>query len=274
LEEEEWSEALLKILILKAGDFVTMKVGKGEWDRLIRITKNILSTNLKGEVIKWRVLGLILSSRPDRLGDDAFFMDNLKSLLNTNLRMAALLPSELLHKSKEFLTAFYHPITFRFLTRLNRRSMQGNPALLVLLGHQSLETQNYDDAAKMYLKAGELCPQWPFVKLCVGNALLGRAFQRTCSNQLAKLMQAVGYFLEYVHEAEETENDSVILQAWFNVARAFHQAGFLSQAVKFYRKCIDSDFEEDGHVRIARYNLSRLYLQCGSIEMARLIQKK
>lgn len=267
LEEEEWSRALLKILILQAADFIKMKVGRGEWERLTRVLKNILTTNLmRGEPIKWRVLGLILSK------DESFFIENLKSLLNTNCIGAALLPSVFLHRSSDFLAAFYHPITFRFLTRLNRRSMQGNPALFLLLGHQSLETQNYDEAARMYLRAGELCPEWTFVRMCVGNALLGRAFQRTCSNQLAKLMQALGYFMKYVRETEMTGSNVNITQSWFNMARALHQSGFSSQAVGFYRKCIVSD--QNDVACLAKYNLSRLYLQNGSIEMARLILKR
>ena len=80
------------------------------------------------------------------------------------------------------------------MTRLNRRWMQGKRAVIAAPRHQSLETQNYEEAVKMYWRALNLCPQWRFVKLCIGNALLGRAFQRTCSNQLATLAQTVGYF--------------------------------------------------------------------------------
>ena len=279
LDEGEWSEALLKVLILQAGDFVTLKVDRGEWDRLGRILKTILALNLKGgDSIKWRVFGLIFSARAEGF-DVSLFMNNLKALLNkTTSSGAALIPSEFLHHSSsgnEFLVAFYHPVTFRFLTRLNKRTLQSNPALLVLLGHQSLETQNYDEATRLYLMANELVPRWPFIKLCLGNCLMGRAFQRTCQNQLAKLMQALGYFLQYVRESEELEleiDGEICAQAWFNAGRAFHQAGFLSPAVQYYRKCIDSNFH--GFMDLAKYNLSRLYLQCGSTGMARLTLMK
>lgn len=265
LEAEEWSEALLKVLTMQSKDLVS-SAGKTEWNRLIRVLKTILGSNLRVETIKWRVLGLILGEKAGRWDD--FMIENAKSLISTNTNeVTALIASRYLQKSPEFLAAFYHPITFRFFTRLNRRLLQSNPALLVLLGHQSLETQNYEEAARMYIKAAEIVPEWRYLRMCIGNALLGRAFQRTCSNQLARLMQAVGYFLSYL----EGDSSSDMGQRWFNVARAFHQAGFLGQAVQFYEKSIDSGC---GWVtKLARYNLSRLYLQSGSPGMAREILK-
>lgn len=275
LKDEEWSGALLKILILQAGDFVSLKVGKGEWTRLLRIFKNILSVNLvRSDSVKWRIFGLILCAG-FLVEDEVLFVDNFKALLNDPLNSigSAVLSSEFLHRSRAFLAAFYHPVTFRFLMRLNRRCLEGNPAVLVLLGHQSLETQNYDEAARMYLRALSLIPGWSFAKLCVGNALLGRAFQRTCPNQLAKLMQAIGYFLDYVRDSEKGDNQLMKIQAWFNAGRACHQAGFLSQSIHFYRKCIDSPpcSSSQQYAQLAKYNLSRLYLQSGSPGMARIV---
>lgn len=270
LGAEEWSEALLKVLIMQSKEFAQIShVGKNEWNRLVRVLKNILGSNLRVESVKWRVFGLILGEKTGKWDD--FMIENVRSLiyLNTN-GMTALISSGYLHKSPEFLASFYHPITFRSLNRLNRRLMQLNPALLVLLGHQSLETLNFEEAARMYLKAAEIVPQWRFLRMCVGNALLSRAFQRTCSNQLARLMQAIGYFLSYIEGS--TEDDIEMGQRWFNVGRAFHQAGFLSQAVQFYEKSLGSGC--NWIARLAKYNLSRLYLQSGSPGMARALLKK
>lgn len=266
LEAEEWSEALLKILILQAKDLQLLSVGKSEWNRLIRILKSILGSNLRVGSIKWRVLGLILGEKAGKWDD--FMIENVKALISSNTNgVTALISSGYLQKSQEFLSSYYHPITFRFFSRLNLRLMQSNPALLVLLGHQSLETLNYEEATKMYMKAEEIMPQWRFLKLCIGNALLGRAFQRTCSNQMARLMQAMGYFLLYIKGVDDDQNG----QRWFNVARAFHQAGFMNQAVQFYEKSIGSGCE--WIAEIAKYNLSRLYLQSGSPGMARALLK-
>ena len=268
LEAEEWSEALLKVLTMQANHFSLMaSVGRAEWNRLIRVLKSILGSNLRVESIKWRILGLILGEKAGRWDD--FMIENVKYLISSNTNgITALIASGYLQKSSEFLAAFYHPITFRFFMRLNRRLMQSNPALLVLLGHQSLETQNYEEAARMYLKAADIVPEWRFLKMCIGNALLGRAFQRTCYNQLAKLMQAIGYFLSYLEGSNE---DDEMGQRWFNVARAFHHAGFLGQAAQFYEKSIGSGCE--WIVKMAKYNLSRLYLQSGSPGMARELLK-
>lgn len=267
LEAEEWSEALLKVLTMQAKEFSLIpSVGRADWNRLIRVLKSILVSNLRVDPTKWRVLGLILGEKAGRWED--FMIENVKSLISSDTNgITALMASGYLQKSSEFLAAFYHPITFRFFTRLNRRLMQSNPALLVLLGHQSLETQNYEEAARMYMKAAEIVPEWRFLKMCIGNALLGRAFQRTCSNQLARLMQAIGYFFSYL----EGSNDGDMGQSMFNVARAFHHAGFLGQAAQFYEKSIESGCE--WIAKLAKYNLSRLYLQSGSPGMAREILK-
>ena len=264
LEPEEWSEALLKILALQA----CRCRNKNEWDRLIRIYRNMLATNLRviDVSVKWRVMGLLLAERAGRW-DDVMIeaLKNLIGKMNEKGRgVISLLPGIYLTGSPVLLAAFYHPITFRFMTRLNRRWMCSTAPLLVLLGHQSLETQNYEEAIRMYWRASNLIPQWRFLKLCIGNGLLGRAFQRTCSNQLATLAQAVGYILEYSRES------SCRSQGYYNAARAMHQAGFLDAAVKFYKRAM----EEGPTALMAKYNLSRLYLQCGSAEMARLTLKK
>ena len=258
LEIEEWSQALLQAISLQASDCFRRNSSKNEWDRLIRILKNILSSNLRVEdhLIKWRVMGLLLAEKAERWD---FLIENVKYLISKNCIGGFVLSSRYLYASKEFLAAFYHPITFRSLTRLNNRSQQSNPALLVLLGHQSLETHNYDEAARMYLKAAKLKPEWRFVYLCVGNALMGRTFQRTCGNQLARLTQSLAYFMKYWQQGNG--------QCEYNLARAFHQAGLNHLAIKFYKNCIEVD--EGIFKHLAKYNLSRLYLHCEAPEVAR-----
>ena len=104
LEPEEWSAALLKVLILQAGRCRN----KNEWDRLIRIYKNILSANLRViEVsVKWRVVGLLLAEKAERWDD--LMIETLKNLIG-KLRECngiSLLPGILLTRSAALLTAF------------------------------------------------------------------------------------------------------------------------------------------------------------------------
>lgn len=133
------------------------------------------------------------------------------------------------------------------------------------MGHQLLETQSYDEAARMYLRARLAQPDWPFVDLCLGNALLWRAFQRTCVNQPARLLHAFAFMLAYRSRAVNRT------EAEYNVARALHIVGLPHLAVPFYqRACAHSDCSV---APLARYNLSRLYLQCGAPAMARQVMQ-
>ena len=125
---------------------------------------------------------------------------------------------------------------------------QGSFALHLVLGHQSLTTHNYEEAARQYWQAAVLAPRNAFVHLCVGNALLWRAFQRTCLNQPAKLAESLTFFLR----AAELSAGSV--RAKYNLGRALQMAGFRGEAVRVYREIADEFVP-------ARYNLSRLLMQ-------------
>jgi hypothetical protein len=266
LDDEEWSRGLLKVICLQAADCCRRNAMGVEWDRLIRILKTILALKMKENSLQWRVLGLLLAGRANRWD---FAIECIKYLIaNGSSTMVFLLPGVYMHRSSEFLTAFYHPVAFRFLGRLNARIRRSNPGLLVVLGHQSLATHNYEEAARLYFEAARLEPRWRFLKLCLGNALLSRSLQRTCSNQLARLLQALTYFVQYHREG--SGNDA---QDDFNLARAFHQIGFMQEAIKFYTRCINNSTSSSTRSiqSLAKYNLSRLYLHCGSPGMARLV---
>jgi tetratricopeptide (TPR) repeat protein len=120
--------------------------------------------------------------------------------------------------------------------------------LLLALGHQSLATHNYDEAARHYWQASLVAPGSAFVSLCLGSALLGRSFQRTCPNQPAKLVEAMAHFKKCV----QLSGGSV--RSRFNLARALQVAGMRGEAVRVYRE-IEEEFAP------ARYNLSRLLMQ-------------
>ena len=293
LTSEEWSRALFKVIVLQASELCRGECEQLAWQRLIRVYRSI---QMRNEPVEWRLLGVILAKRLlNRDVSDELLIESIKALLSRSPEypVVALLSSVYLRGP--FVRAFHHPITFRFLSRLHHRrpSHRDDPVVLVLLGHQSLVTQNYDEAARMYSRALIVKPEWRwFLLLCVGNALLGRAFQRTCPNQPAKLFQAIIHFFAHLNVFNDSNdhpcvngspcvnvspyvngsnpldlNNAFFIQAQFNVARALHQAGFLSQAIKFYQACLNDRLLN----QMARYNLSRIYLQTGAPAMARKI---
>lgn len=60
-------------------------------------------------------------------------------------------------------------------------------------------------------------------------------------------------------------------EANYNIARAFHQIGILDLAIPFYQKVLSTPEKSSGEESLKReaaYNLSLIYRECGSIELA------
>ena len=67
-------------------------------------------------------------------------------------------------------------------------------------------------------------------------------------------------------------------EAYYNLGRAMHQLGILAAAVHYYKKVLDIkpplESEDFSCQKEAAFNLSLIYKNSGSMELARMVLKK
>ncbi|CAD5117133.1 DgyrCDS5941 [Dimorphilus gyrociliatus] len=155
----------------------------------------------------------------------------------------------------------------RFLSRLQAKSPDSKP-LKMLLGHYSLTKSNYRDALKEFMEVYISDKDNAFVCLCIGVALTNLMSVRTEKKKNWLVGQAAAFFSKY---KEKRKFDQ---ESYYNLGRAMHQMGLLHLAVEMYEKalaCPSVESEDFNLKKETAYNLSRIYLDSGSKNLARMV---
>lgn len=125
------------------------------------------------------------------------------------------------------------------------------------------------------------------LELSIGLAYLHRSMQRQVNNRHVSVLQAMTFIFQY-YRLQYTKSEkydgvdcaTIRQQAEYNVARAFHQVGLESFAVKYYGNAlkISEEFEgglgkRDLKFEVA-HNLNLIFQLSGNIQAAREITEK
>ncbi len=235
LSGEEWSEAVGEAALLQ------VRQNNCDFGALLRVLKSILESLQLSNDARLRLMTLLAASRAEANGEVLFQMRWFISRNPSSPRTFQLL-ANLASRCDELRLLELSSNFFRFLARRQATHPTSFP-LHLALGHQSLATHNYDEAARQYWQSAQLAPQNCSLSLYLGNALLWRSFQRTCVNQPAKLLESLAHFQKLAAGGT--------VRGKYNLARAFQISGFKAEAVRLYRE-IEHEFLP------AKYNLSRL----------------
>ena len=111
--------------------------------------------------------------------------------------------------------------------------------------------------------------------------------QRQVNNRHISILQGMTFIFQYYRlqytkskNYDEVEGAAIRQQAEYNVARAFHQAGLETFAVKYYENALKiSEFEGGGLGKRdlkfeAAHNLNLIFQLSGNIQAAREITEK
>lgn len=252
LEASQWSEAIFLAILLQV-----RRAEKGDFESLLRL---LMGVSRESSVVagdgRLRILAILLAFRAGNwvsLSQLARWFIARYSESAGPLQLMYLLARE----KPELATILHHANNYRVLLRLHRNHPTSVPISLAV-AHQSIVTSNYEEAARLYSAALQLSPNNAFIHLCLGNALFARSFQRTCPNPPITLLESL------LHVKRHMELDQSV-QSVYNYGRVLHMAGLLDEAVRQYRRVLQYP--------PARYNLSRLYLQVGSVQLAHSLYK-
>jgi general transcription factor 3C polypeptide 3 (transcription factor C subunit 4) len=173
-----------------------------------------------------------------------------------------------------------------------------NPVLLTLYGHRLAAGGSFSAAqcahfsltvliVAYYFRARQFVKDDALLELSIGLAYLHRAMQRQVNNRHISILQAMTFIFQY-YQLQYTKSQNydgvdratVRQQAEYNVARAFHQVGLETFAVKYYENAlrISEEFERGLGKRDlkfeAAHNLNLIFQLSGNIQAAKEITEK
>jgi len=121
----------------------------------------------------------------------------------------------------------------------------------------------------------------------MGLAYLHRGIQRQADNRHILVLQAMTFLFQYYRSCYSQSNKyparegtAMKQQAEYNVARAFHQLGLFTFAVKYYTNALKLSEEFEGGLGKrdlkfeAAYNLNLIYCFAENYEAAKVISEK
>jgi general transcription factor 3C polypeptide 3 (transcription factor C subunit 4) len=126
----------------------------------------------------------------------------------------------------------------------------------------------------------------PLIEFSIGLAYLHRSMQRQADNRHVLILQAMTFIFQYYrgyyaksHEFERVSGAAMRQQAEYNVARAFHQVGLFTFAVKYYETAIGISEEFGGLgkrdlIFEAAHNLNLIFCLSGNYQAAKKITEK
>ncbi|KAG9131854.1 hypothetical protein Leryth_016565 [Lithospermum erythrorhizon] len=190
---------------------------------------------------------------------------------------------------------------YKVVSRLDNRHSKHNKFLhaartkhkdcvppILISGHQFTMISQHQAAARDYLEAYKLMPDNALVNLCAGTALINLALGFRLQNKHQCVLQGLAFLFNNLRLCGNNQ------EALFNIARAYHHIGMVTLAVKYYEKVLaihqddypiprlpnenpdEVENRSPGYCdlrREASYNLQKIYLKSGAIDLARQITK-
>ncbi|KAM3323972.1 general transcription factor 3C polypeptide 3 isoform X1 [Capsicum chacoense] len=180
-----------------------------------------------------------------------------------------------------------HPKHSKFLNNMRIKHKDCVPPI-VIAGHQFTTICHHQDAAREYLEAYKLMTDNQLINLCVGSALINVALGFRLHNKHQCVLQGMAFLYNNLRLSKNRQ------EALFNIGRACHHVGLVSQAVIYYQMVLDTR-EDDYPIpklpnensdpvenrkpgycdlrREAAYNLHLIYKTSGAHDLARQILK-
>ncbi|KAM1297718.1 hypothetical protein ACFX2F_024633 [Malus domestica] len=174
---------------------------------------------------------------------------------------------------------------YKFLR--NKRDKLRNCAPPSLIsGHHFTKKSRHQDAAREYLEADKLLPENPLINLCVGTALINLSLGHRLQNRHQCVVQGLAFLHNNLQLCEFSQ------EAFYNVARAYHQVGIVTLAAWHYDKVLamqvkdypmpklphekpeSAENRKLGYCdlrREAAYNLHLIYKKSGAVDLARTV---
>eukprot|EP01132_Coremiostelium_polycephalum_P005343 gene5343-6663_t len=142
--------------------------------------------------------------------------------------------------------------------------------LLVILGNQCKITGNASGALKEYIKAYKLDPYDPLINLLIGTTLLSQTMNRVQPDRHKIVITAFSFLYKYLKLRGETQ------EAYFNLARAYHQLNISYLAIDYYQKVLEMEDDNPEHSlkKESAFNLSLIYKNSGETYLANEILRK
>ncbi|XP_068727355.1 general transcription factor 3C polypeptide 3-like [Montipora capricornis] len=170
----------------------------------------------------------------------------------------------------------------RYILRLLIKHPDELP-LVLFSGHNAAVSASYRFAIGEYVRAFRQVPHDPLVTLCLGLQYLHLACQRFPRSRHSCVVQGIIFMFQYLGLRGECQ------EAYYNLARAFHQLGLLQFALHYYNKALEFPLHEalknpgqtpvkfsDKHDlhRETAFNLSLIYRASGNEIMAKELLMK
>jgi tetratricopeptide (TPR) repeat protein len=154
-----------------------------------------------------------------------------------------------------------------FLRRIQKMEKVDTPPEILAhhychLGHFLLQSRNFLSAVQYYLRARKVYPDDPVINLCLGVSYIQTSTQKTQSRP-DHILKAFAYFKHY----QRVRGDCA--ESNYNIGRALHHLGLNHLAIRYYEKALRNPSEK--YDRVVAYNLSLLYMNSGSPQLAQRI---
>ncbi|CAN6571216.1 unnamed protein product [Malus baccata var. baccata] len=156
----------------------------------------------------------------------------------------------------------------------------------LISGHHFTKKSRHQDSAREYLEAYKLLPENPLINLCVGTALINLSLGHRLQNRHHCVAQGLAFLQNNFQLCEFSQ------EAFYNVARAYHQVGLVTLAAWHYDKVLaiqvkdypmpklphekpeSAENRKSGYCDLRResaYNLHLIYKKSGAVDLARTI---
>ncbi|KAJ3288406.1 transcription factor TFIIIC subunit tfc4 [Borealophlyctis nickersoniae] len=147
-----------------------------------------------------------------------------------------------------------------------------NPLILTTYAHILHAARSYASAISFYIRAYRMAPDDPLINLSIGIAHIHRAMQRKSDNRHQLVMQGITFLMRYCELRGGGQ------EAWYNIARGFHQLRLTHLAVPYYEKVIAAPASgNDDSLNLKReagYNLSLIYISGGLFGLAQAVLRE
>ncbi|TQD85392.1 hypothetical protein C1H46_029080 [Malus baccata] len=174
---------------------------------------------------------------------------------------------------------------YKFLRNKRDKLKDCAPPSLIS-GHHFTKKSRHQDAVREYLEAYKLLPENPLINLCVGTALVNLALGHRLQNRHQCVAQGLAFLHSNLQLCEFSQ------EAFYNIARAYHQVGLVTLAAWHYDKVLamqvkdypmpklpheKSESAENKKLgycdlrREAAFNLHLIYKKSGAVDLARTI---
>lgn len=284
LEQEE-SRSRASVVACSRGD-TGLRIE--EWWEMFKKVVSSLSGLKRHSEAQHMVLCALASDRfSDSYQTELVFMSIVALYLNREYKVAFDATKILIARDKK------NPVLWNILSRITARSgdcrhqryvlrlLIKSPdefPLVMFSGHNALVSGSYRFAVGEYVRAFRQAPEDPLISLCLGLQYIHLACQRFPRNRHFCVVQGIIFLFQYLGLRGECQ------EAFYNIARAFHQLGLLQFAVHYYNKALEFPLHEasksdgsncgkfsekhDLH-RETAFNLSLIYRASGNEIMAR-----